>query len=102
MTNFVVGILIKVLSNEKVQDFLIRAAKQIVGDAIALKILGALPDMFAALLDQAIKQIPGVENIKDVKQVADSGREVLNKIVPDFDTGIKPLDDILDIWRPKH
>lgn len=101
MQNFIVGILIKVLSDEKVQAFLITAAKRIVGDAIAGKILDALPDMFAAMLDTAIKQIPGVENIHDVGKVANTGRQVLNDLIPDIDTGIKPLDDLLDIWRPK-
>lgn len=101
MQNFIVGILIKVLSDEKVQAFLITAAKRIVGDAITDKILQALPDMFAAMLDTAIKQIPGVENIKDVAQVANHGRQILNDLIPDLDTGFKPLDDLMDMWRPK-
>lgn len=101
MQNFIVGILIKVLSDEKVQAFLITAAKRIVGDAITSKILEALPGMFAAMLDTAIKQIPGVENIRDVAQVADKGRQILNDLIPDLDTGFKPLDDLMDIWRPR-
>lgn len=101
MQAFIVSILIKVLSDEKVQEFLIRAAKSIVGDAITEKVLGFLPAMFAAMLDTAIKQIPGVDNIKDVGAVVNTGRDVLNQIVPDFDTGFKPLDDLMDMWRPK-
>lgn len=102
MQNFIVGILIKVLSDEKVQAFLILAAKKIVGDAITGKILEALPAMFAGMLDTAIKQIPGVENIQDVGEVVNTGREILNRVVvPDLDTGFKPLDDLMDIWRPR-
>lgn len=101
MQNFIVGILVKVLSDEKVQAFLILAAKRIVGDAITGKILDALPEMFAGMLDTAIKQIPGIENIQDVKRVVDTGREVLNRVIPDLDTGFKPLDDLMDAWRPR-
>lgn len=101
MKTFFISILIGVLKDEDVQAFLVKAAKTLVGDAITGKILGALPDMFAAMLDTAIKQIPGVENIRDVAQVADNGRRILNQLVPDLDTGIKPLDDLMDFWRPK-
>lgn len=101
MQNFIVGILIKVLSDEKVQEFLITAAKRIVGDAITGKILDALPEMFAAMLDTAIKQIPGIGNVEDVRKVVDTGRSVLDRLIPDLDTGFKPLDDLMDIWRPR-
>jgi hypothetical protein len=102
MQNFFVGVLVKLLSDEKIQAFLIVAAKRIVGDAITGKILDALPEMFAGMLDTAIKQIPGIDNIQNVKHVADAGREILNSIIPDLDTGFKPLDDLMDIWRPKN
>lgn len=101
MQGFIVSILIKVLSDEKVQAFLIVATKKIVGDAIAGRILDALPAMFAAMLDTAIKQIPGIENIQDVGKVVDTGRSVLDHIIPDLDTGFKPLDDLMDSWRTK-
>jgi len=101
MQKWVIGVLIGVLSDPKVQEFLIQAAKRIVGDAIVEKVLGYLPVMFASMLDTAIKQLPGVENIKDVGQVVDSGRAILNREIPDFDTGFKPLDDLVDMWRPR-
>jgi hypothetical protein len=101
MQKWVIGVLIGVLSDPKVQEFLIQAAKRIVGDAIVEKVLGYLPVMFASMLDTAIKQLPGVENIKDVGQVVDSGRAILNQRIPDFDTGFKPLDDLVDMWRPR-
>lgn len=102
MQSFIAGIFIKVLSDEKVQAFLILAAKKIVGDAITGKILEALPEMFAAMLDTTIKQIPGIENIQDVGKVVDTGRSVLDRIIPDLDTGFKPLDDLMDMWRPNN
>jgi hypothetical protein len=101
MSKWVISVIVGVISDPKVQEFLIQAAKRIVGDAIVEKVLGYLPAMFASMLDTTIKQIPGIENIKDLPQVVDSGREVLNRAIPDFDTGFKPLDDLLDIWRPK-
>lgn len=101
MQKWLIGVIIGVLSDPKVQEFLVQAAKRIVGDAIVEKVLGYLPAMFASMLDTAIKQIPGIDNIKDLPQVVDSGREILNKVIPDFDTGFKPLDDLIDIWRPK-
>lgn len=101
MKTWVISVLVGVLKDPDVQKFLIAAAQKIVGDAVVGKILGFLPQMFAAMLDTAIKQIPGVENIKDIGTVVETGQEVLNRVVPDLDTGFKPLDDIMDWWRPK-
>jgi len=101
MQKWVISVLIGVLQDPKVQEFLIQAAKRIVGDAIVEKVIGYLPEMFASMLDTTIKQLPGVDNIKDVTAVVNTGREVLNKVIPDIDTGFKPLDDIIDMWRPK-
>lgn len=100
MQKWVINILVGVLSNPQVQEFLIQAAKRIVGDAIVEKVLGYLPAMFASMLDTAIQQMPGVENIQDIKPVVDAGRAILDKAIPDFDTGFKPLDDLMDAWRP--
>jgi hypothetical protein len=99
MQKWLIGVLIGVLKDPDVQAFLISAAQKIVGDAIVEKVLGYLPAMFAAMLDTAIRQLPGVENLKDLAPVVDSGREILGRIVPNLDTGFKPLDDLLDGWR---
>lgn len=101
MQKFVIGILIGVLKDPKVQEFLIQAGKRILDDVFAEKILSYLPAMFAGMLDTAIKQIPDVGNIKDVGQVVNTGRDILNKVIPDIDIGYKPLDDLIDAWRPK-
>lgn len=102
MKAWVISIIIGVLKDPDVQKFLRDTASKLLGDVMTEKILGYLPAMFGAMLDTAIKQIPGVENIKDVGAVVNTGRDVLNNVIPDLDTGFKPLDDIMDIWRPKN
>lgn len=102
MTKFVIAVLVGALKDKDVQDFLIRAAREIVEGAIAEKVLPVFPFALGSAVKQFSQIIPGVDSIQDAMETANTIREDMNQLIPDFDTGFKPLDDLLDIWRPKH
>lgn len=95
MQKFIINIIISVLSNEKVQQMI----KDLIGGIITERVLPLVPVAVTAAVDAAIKQIPGVENLKDVSAVADHARDALNKMIPDIDLPV--IGDLTDFWRPK-
>lgn len=98
MQNFIVGILIKVLSDPKVQATI----KNLLSDLITEKIAPLIPLAAASAAHAFAGLIPGVTaSVEDVVAVANNVRDDLNKIVPDLDIGIPFIDNILDAWRPK-
>ena len=96
MQSFITGIIVKVLSDERVQQMI----KELIGKVITEQILPLLPVAVTTAVDAAIKQIPGVDNIKDVVGVADTVRNSLNDIIPDID--LPGIGDLTDFWRPKQ
>lgn len=102
MQSFFAGIIIKVLSDEKVQEFLITAVRRVLDGVIAEKLMPLFPFALGSAVKQFGALIPGVEIVKDAMETANDIRDDLNEMIPDFDTGFKPLDDLMDIWRPKH
>ena len=88
MEAFFVRVLLKVLQDERVQNW------------IKNMITVAASSAAATAVDKVVEKIPGVEAVIDVVDVASDVRTDLDKLIPDFDTGIKPLDDLMDIWRP--
>lgn len=98
MQGFIIGILIKVLSDPKVQATL----KNLLSDLITEKIAPLIPLAAASAAHAFAGLIPGVAPaIEDVVAVANNVRDDLNKLIPDIDIGIPLIDDILDAWRPK-
>jgi hypothetical protein len=97
MNNFLIGLMLAALKNEKVQQEIGNFTSRIVTD----KLLPLLPLVAAAAAKAVTDQIPQIGNITDVAKMADDLRNNLNKAIPDFDFGIPALDDLLDIWRPK-
>ena len=97
MNNFVIGLLLAALKNEKVQKEIGDFTSRIVTE----KLLPLLPLAAAAAAKAVADQIPQLANIADVAQVADDVRMNLNNAIPDIDFGIPALDELLDIWRPK-
>lgn len=119
-------LLMKVLSDDRVQeklrqifvgllqnDELQEKLKEILANLLKDKILPMLPVIGGLFADRVIKEIPGVPDIQDVGKVIEAAAGdlkdltvdpigVLNKVIPDLDTGIGPLDAILDFWRPKQ
>jgi hypothetical protein len=98
MQNFILGILIKLLSDPKIQATI----KNLLSDLITEKIAPLIPLAAASAAHAFAGLIPGVTaSVEDVVAVANNVRDDLNKIVPDLDIGIPLIDDILDAWRPK-
>lgn len=102
MQNFIVGILVKVLSDPKVQQFI----KDLLGQLITERILPLVPVAVSAAVkaavDEVVQKVPGIEGVVDAVHIADEARHTLNNLIPDIDFGIPALDDLLDFWRPKN
>lgn len=97
-----------ILADDELRGKLVDILKNVLGGVIAEKILPLVPTTIASAMDAVIKHIPGIPDLnpEQIVQVAehakDSILDVVDKAVPDFDTGIKQLDDLMDFWRPKH
>lgn len=98
MQSFIVGILIKILSDPKVQTII----ENLLGDLITKKVAPLVPLAAASAAHAFASLMPGVPAaIEDVVAVANTVRDDLNKVIPDIDLGIPIIDDLLDAWRPK-
>lgn len=101
MQNFLAGLIIRVLTSDKVQQ----SIQDILGKLITERILPLVPIVTAtaakAAVDQIVEKIPALEGVVDVVKVGDDARHALNDLIPDVDFGIPPLDAVLDFWRPQ-
>ena len=101
MQNFFVGILVKLISDPKVQQYI----KDLLGQLITERILPLVPVAVGAAVkaavDELIERVPGIEGVVDVVKATDAARDTLNDLIPDIDFGIPALDQLLDFWRPK-
>lgn len=101
MQKFFSDVLIKVISDPKVQQFI----KDLLSGIITEKIAPLVPLAAAAAVKAAFEQVPQlkelVDDIGNVVDVAEQTREELNKLIPDIDIGIPAIDSILDVWRPR-
>src|SRR5258707_260886 len=96
MQSFFISIIIKVLSDPKVQQYI----KDLLGGLITERILPLVPLAVASATKAITEAIPNVATAQ-IDHVADTIRTDLNKVIPDFDLGIPALDNLLDFWRPK-
>jgi hypothetical protein len=94
--SFIISILIKVLSDPKVQQ----SIKNLLGDLITERILPLVPLAVASATKAITEALPNIPTAA-IEHVADSIRNDLNHAIPDFDLGIPALDNLLDFWRPK-
>ena len=85
MQAFFVKVLLEVLTDERIQNWI----KNMITVAVA------------SATKSVVDKVPGIEMIGNAADVATDIRTDLDRLIPDFDTGIKPIDDILDIWRPR-
>ena len=98
MQEFIVGILIKVLSDPKVQQTI----KNLLSELITEKIAPLVPLAAASAAHAFAGLIPGpVAAVEDVVAVANTVRDDLNRVIPDIDIGIPLIDNLLDAWRPR-
>jgi hypothetical protein len=88
MQEWLKELLIKVIQDERIQVWVKNLIT--VASASAAK----------AAVDKLVETIPGIEGVVDAVEVAVDVRNDLDRLIPDFDTGIKPLDDLMDFWRP--
>jgi hypothetical protein len=100
MQGFIVSILIKVLSDKKVQQYI----KDLLGQLITERILPLVPVAVGAAVkaavDELVTKVPGIEGVVDAVQATDAARDTLNNLLPDIDLGIPALDNLMDFWRP--
>lgn len=97
MQAFIVAVLVKVLSDEKVQQ----SIEKLVSKVITENILPLVPVASAAAAKAVVELIPGGKAVADLAKVTEQVRVELNKVIPDIDSGIPLIDNILDAWRPK-
>jgi hypothetical protein len=101
MQSFFAAVLIKVLSDSKVQQYI----KDLLGQLITERILPLVPVAVGAAVkaavDELITKVPGIEGVVDVVQATDAARDTLNNLIPDIDLGIPALDNLMDFWRPR-
>ena len=98
---FVTGILIKVITDPKVQQMIRDLLGQLITERILPLIPVAVGAAVKAAVDELVERVPGVEGVVDVVQATDAARNTLNGLLPDLDFGIPAIDDLLDFWRPK-
>lgn len=97
MQSFVAGIIIKVLSDDKIQEFIIKFMKILLGDVIADK----LKPMFSFMLGSAVKQfgemIPGVNQVKAAVDFAGNIQNDMDKMAESLpSTGNESIDKFID------
>lgn len=97
MQSFVAGIIIKVLTDAKMQEFIIKLFKIIVGDVIAEK----LKPLFSFMLGSAVKQfgemIPGVNQVKAAVDFAGNIQDDMDRMAESLpNTGNPSIDKFID------
>lgn len=101
MLKFLSGLIISVLTSDKVQA----AIKDLLGQLITERILPLVPVAVGAAVkaavDEIVEKVPALEGVVDVVKATDAARDTLNNLIPDIDLGIPALDNLLDFWRPK-
>lgn len=112
MQKFFADVIVKVLSDPKVQQFI----KNMLGSLITERILPLVPVAAASAGKAAVKEL--IENVPelrkiveaaghiggeivDVANIANDVRNDLNRLIPDFDTGVPQIDQLMDFWRPR-
>lgn len=100
MQSFFVGIIVKVLSDPKVQQYI----KDLLGQLITERILPLVPVAIGAAVkaavDGIVEKVPGLDGVVDIAHATNAARDELNNLIPDIDFGIPALDNLLDFWRP--
>lgn len=98
MQSFIIGILVKVLSDKSVQAIL----KNLLSDLITEKIAPLIPLAAASAAHAFAGLMPGVTHeIADVVKVAETVRKDLNAAIPNINIGIPLIDDLINAWRPQ-
>ncbi len=102
MQKFLAGLIISILTDDKVQATI----KNLLGQLITERILPLVPVAVGAAVkaavDEVVERVPALEGVVDLAKATDAARDNLNQLIPDIDFGIPALDGLLDFWRPKN
>jgi hypothetical protein len=93
---FVAGVIVKVLSDPKVQQIV----KDLLGELITERIVPLVPLAVASATKAITEALPDIPTAI-IGDVAETIRTDLNAVLPDLDIGIPMIDNFLDAWRPK-
>jgi hypothetical protein len=97
--------LVSVIADPRSQAALKKVTREIIAEQVMPLLPIAVGAATSEAMDQVAKRFPGadkaIETAVDTVQVANAARHKLNEMIHDFDIGIAPIDDIMDIWRPK-
>jgi hypothetical protein len=94
MQQFIVGVLIKVLTNPDVQA----SIEKLIGNIIAKQIVPLIPVAVGAAVkagvDDVIEHIPGLDGVVDVVKTTESAVNSLESLIP----GLPVIGDLLKAW----
>lgn len=96
MEKFLAAVIIKVITDDKVQA----SIEKLLGKIIAERIVPLVPLAVASATKAITEAIPQIATAQ-IDQVSDRIRNDLNRAIPDFDLGIPALDNLMDFWRPR-
>jgi hypothetical protein len=97
MSGFAIKVIVGVLADQRVQEFIIKLMKILLGDVIADK----LKPMFSFMLGSAVKQfgemIPGVEQVKAAVDFAGNIQNDMDRMAESLpNTGNPSVDKFID------
>lgn len=99
MQGFIVGILIKVLTNPEV----LAQIEKLIGNVIAKQILPVIPVAIGAAVkagvDDVIEHIPGVSGVVDVVKTTESAAASIVDLIPGIGS-LPIIGDFLKNWNP--
>lgn len=95
MQGFLLKLILSLLANPQFEAALVKVLGKV--------FLPLIPVAAASAAKAVADLIPGVSVVAaEVGHVAENVRDDLNQIIPDLDTGIPLIDNIMDFWRPKN
>jgi len=98
MQQFIVGILIKVLTNPAVMAQI----EKLIGNIVAKQILPVVPVAIGGAvktaLDELIEKVPGINGVVDVVKTTESAASSIVDLIPGLGS-LPIIGDILNSWK---
>lgn len=103
MQSFVAGVLIKVLSDPKVQEFIKSTFKWLLTDVIEERLKPLIPFALGSAMKKFSEIIPGANVIESAVNVAGNIQEDMDRMAESLpNTGVKQFDDFIDDFWGKN
>lgn len=93
MQAFLLKLIIAAVTDKEVQ----KVIKTILAELLAV----AVPTAVKSAMDQLIEKVPGIEGVVDIITVGNDTIGMLDRLIPDIDTGNEAIDRLMDFWRPR-